>query len=149
MRVYLDNCCFNRPFDDQTRIRVKLEAEAVLHIQGQILAGEIELAWSYVIDYENQFNPFPERRNSIQSWKHYAVLKVSETNDILKLAETIGAKGAETFDALHVASAIEAACSHFLTTDDLLLRKLSEFDKIKIVNPIQYLSILERQNENR
>lgn len=28
MRVYLDNCCFNRPFDDQRQVRVRLGAEA-------------------------------------------------------------------------------------------------------------------------
>jgi hypothetical protein len=29
MRLYLDCCCFNRPFDDLSQIRVRLEAEAV------------------------------------------------------------------------------------------------------------------------
>ena len=24
MRVYLDNCCYNRPFDDQAQLRVRL-----------------------------------------------------------------------------------------------------------------------------
>jgi hypothetical protein len=27
MRLYLDNCCFNRPFDDQNQLKIKLEAE--------------------------------------------------------------------------------------------------------------------------
>lgn len=30
MRVYLDNCMFNRPFDDQGHIRIRLETEAKL-----------------------------------------------------------------------------------------------------------------------
>jgi hypothetical protein len=30
VRVYLDNCCFNRPFDDQRQTRVRLEAEVKL-----------------------------------------------------------------------------------------------------------------------
>lgn len=30
MRVYLDNCSFNRPFDDQTQIKISLETEAKL-----------------------------------------------------------------------------------------------------------------------
>ena len=25
MRVYLDNCCYNRPFDDQSQVKVRLE----------------------------------------------------------------------------------------------------------------------------
>ena len=37
MRVYLDNCMFNRPFDDQGQIRIRLESEAKLYIQDQII----------------------------------------------------------------------------------------------------------------
>ena len=28
MRIYLDNCCFNRPFDDQKQLRIELETKA-------------------------------------------------------------------------------------------------------------------------
>jgi len=28
-RLYLDVCCLNRPFDDQSQDRIRLEAEAV------------------------------------------------------------------------------------------------------------------------
>jgi hypothetical protein len=37
-RIYLDNCCFNRPYDDQTILRNYLEAEAKTYIQLQIEA---------------------------------------------------------------------------------------------------------------
>ena len=30
--IYLDNCCFNRPYDDQEQITVRLESEAKLEI---------------------------------------------------------------------------------------------------------------------
>ena len=30
MRVYLDNCCYNRPFDDQNQLKVRLETIAKL-----------------------------------------------------------------------------------------------------------------------
>ena len=32
MIIYLDNCCYNRPFDDQTQERIHLESEAILTI---------------------------------------------------------------------------------------------------------------------
>lgn len=63
MRVYLDNCCFNRPFDDQKQIRIRLETEAKLEIQQKILQNKIELAWSYILDFENEMNPFLLWRN--------------------------------------------------------------------------------------
>ena len=36
MRIYLDNCCFNRPYDNQAQIRISLEAQAKLYIQNLI-----------------------------------------------------------------------------------------------------------------
>lgn len=69
MRVYLDNCCLNRPFDSQTGIRIKLETDAKLFIQSMVQAGTIELAWSYILDFENDANPFEERRIAIEKWK--------------------------------------------------------------------------------
>lgn len=44
MRVYLDNCCYNRPFDSQTQLRVRLETEAKLAIQALMRAGALEYA---------------------------------------------------------------------------------------------------------
>lgn len=32
MKVYLDNCCFNRPYDDQKQIIIRMETLAKLHI---------------------------------------------------------------------------------------------------------------------
>jgi len=58
MRIYFDNCCFNRPFDDQKQLRIRLEAEAKLGIQKMILEGSVQLAWSYILDFENEMNPF-------------------------------------------------------------------------------------------
>jgi len=42
MKVYLDNCCFNRPFDDQASMIVSMETEAKLHVQDLIRQGEFQ-----------------------------------------------------------------------------------------------------------
>lgn len=39
MKVYLDNCCYNRPFDDQTQERIHLESEAILMILQHAQSG--------------------------------------------------------------------------------------------------------------
>ena len=44
MRVYLDNCCYNRPFDDQDQLKVRLETEAKLRIQFLMRTGVLEYA---------------------------------------------------------------------------------------------------------
>lgn len=56
MRIYLDNCCYNRPYDDQSQIRISLETQAKLYIQDMIKRGQLELVTSYVLEFENSNN---------------------------------------------------------------------------------------------
>ncbi len=52
MRIYLDVCCLNRLFDDQTQERIRLGSEAVLLILERCQSGEWELIGSEAMDYE-------------------------------------------------------------------------------------------------
>lgn len=58
MKIYLDNCCYNRPYDDQLQMRIHLDTEAKLHIQDMVKNNELELVTSYMLDYENAKNRF-------------------------------------------------------------------------------------------
>ena len=139
MRVYLDNCCLNRPFDGQDQTRITMETEAKLDIQGQIIAGKLELAWSYILDYENHANPFEERRAAIHEWRGRAVIDVVENASVLAKAAQLVAAGLASKDALHVACAEFAKCDVFLTTDDELLKKASKITGIRVVNPTSFV----------
>jgi len=89
MRIYLDNCCFNRPYDDQSQPRIRLETEAKLEIQERIRIGEVELVWSYIIDLENAANPFAERSEGIRRWRGKASMMITESNELIGLAEKV------------------------------------------------------------
>ncbi len=143
MRIYLDNCAFNRPFDDQRPVRIRLESEAKLHIQEKIRNGSLNLVWSYILSFENKQNPFDERRNAIQKWKSFAELDIVENQELTSKAENLTAIGLKAKDALHVTCAIEGKAEYFLTTDDSILEKLSEFNEIKAMNPLDFIKILE------
>ena len=139
-RIYLDNCCFNRPYDDQTYLPVHLEAQAKLFVQQAVLQGTFELTWSYILDYENSVNPYQNRKQAIEKWKDIAVLDIDEALTVVDCANGIMLKGVKKKDALHIACAIEAKCDYFLTTDKKLLR--TEFDEISVINPIDFIRIL-------
>jgi predicted nucleic acid-binding protein len=143
MRIYLDNCCFNRPFDSQIHVRIRLETEAKLRIQERVVAGEIELAWSYILDYENAANPFEERRAAIGSWRVRSVVDIVETLSLLENAKSLVALGVRSKDALHVACAVEAGCEYFVTTDDALLKKLARYTRISAVDPTAFVRSTE------
>jgi hypothetical protein len=36
LKIYMDNCCFNRPYDDQRNLINRMETEAKLFVQGLI-----------------------------------------------------------------------------------------------------------------
>ncbi len=139
MRVYLDNCCFNRPFDDQSQAKIRLEAEAKLEIQRRIKDRKIELAWSYVLDYESQANPFEERRDAVAGWKTVAVVDIEETDAIIQKAHEIAGRGLRAKDALHVACAMAGGCDFFLTTDDVVVKRMRGFATIAVINPTQFI----------
>jgi predicted nucleic acid-binding protein len=139
MRVYLDNCCFNRPFDDQKQLRIRLEAEAKLGVQETIMEGRIELAWSYILDFENAMNPFEQRKLVIFQWRTHAAVHIHETQGIREKAENLVQQGLKSKDALHVACAIALEYDYFLTTDDHLIKKSTGLKEIKVVDPITFV----------
>ena len=144
MRVYLDNCMFNRPFDNQSQIRIRLETEAKLYIQDQIKNNILELVWSYILDFENSKNPHSERRRAISKWRNLAIIDVIETPNVLANAKKLLSFGIKTKDALHVASAVEGKADYFLTTDDKLLSGIKRSNIIRALGPIDYIKVLEK-----
>ena len=136
MRVYLDNCCYNRPFDQQTQLRIQLETITKLAVQLLMATGVVQYVWSKALDYEISFNPFPKRKTSILWWKDGAAEYVEMTPALMQRGGEIETLGVKPKDALHLASAENAGCDWFLTTDKRLLKKVSVLGKMKIVNPI-------------
>jgi predicted nucleic acid-binding protein len=68
---------------------------------------------------------------------------IDESNaEIIKtIARPVVETGIKDKDALHVACAIFSSCDYVLTTDDRLLKYVSE--QIKIINPLQFVSEME------
>ena len=139
MKIYLDNCCFNRPFDDQSQIRIRLESEAKLKIQEEIRSGKFQLVWSYILDYENNQNPYQERKVRIKKWKEYAISDIEETYELIETASLLNQKGIQKIDSLHLACAILSKCEYFLTTDNEIFRRAKQIDDINIDDPIGFI----------
>jgi len=143
MKVYLDNCMFNRPFDNQANLRIRLETEAKLHIQERIKLGDLKLIWSYILDFENSQNPFAERKQTISKWRKLSTYDIEETPELLINAGFFVAAGIKAKDALHVACAIEGHADYFLSTDDKLLKRLATLNRIIAMNPTDFIKVLE------
>lgn len=144
IRVYLDNCTFNRPFDNQGQIRIRLEAEAKFFIQHLIKSGGVELIWSYVLDFENSQNPFHERRAYISSWRTLSRNLVEESSGLLEDANMFKSIGLKSKDALHIASAKAGNADYFITTDDQILKNSEKIETVTILDPISFVKIFDK-----
>jgi hypothetical protein len=139
MKIYPDNCCFNRPFDDQSQIRIRIETEAKLNIQENIRSGKFQLVWSYILDYENNKNPYSDRKAQIVRWKKYAIADIEENSQLIEQANFLNQFGFQKIDSLHIACAIATLCDYYLTTDDKILNKSKKIATIKITDPIGFI----------
>jgi len=136
-KVYLDNCCFNRPYDDQIQPLIRLETEAKLLIQRGIIDGKIDLVWSFILHYENNDNPYIDRKHQILLWETQAKDIIVFENSILSKANHLMSLNIKEKDALHLSCAVQANADFFITTDKKLLNK--NVDEIAIINPIEFL----------
>jgi hypothetical protein len=141
LRLYLDNCCFNRPFDDQNQLKIKLETEAKLFIQQGIVAGEFDLVWSYILEFENNQNRFDDKRSAIQDWKSLAKIHCAENNEILEFAEGLRALNIRTKDAIHIACSVYSKSDYLITVDKQLYNL--RLNEINIINPLTFINKME------
>jgi len=118
MRVYLDVCCLNRPFDDQTQERIRLETEAVLLILERCQAGTWRLLGSAAVDYEISRIPDVERRRKAFHLASIAHVKEVVSEAVQARAEELERLGFKALDVLHIACAEAAGADVLLTTDD-------------------------------
>ena len=140
--VYLDNCCYNRPYDDQSQLKVHLEAMAKMHVQKLITDKQISLVYSFISEFENNNNPHILRKISISNFFRNATVFVDSTHldEVTAIAAEIAATGIKKMDSYQVACAIVGKADYFLTTDKRLLKYST--DKIKIINPIDFIDFV-------
>ena len=145
MRLYLDNCCYNRPYDSQESFKITMETRAKLYVQNEVKAGKYELIGSYMLEYENSQNPDQMKRIAIKSFQDkycsYYV-PVERREELQAKIHEIMSYNIAYKDASHLACAIYANCEYLLTTDIRLQRRYKG-NEIKILNPLEFTNLTE------
>ena len=142
MRIYLDVCCLNRPFDDHTQDRVRLESEAVLTILSHGQAKNWDLLNSEVIDVEVSKIPDDDKRLKVSILSSMLQQNIVINEDIERRAIEIERLGFKPFDALHIACAEAGKTDVLLTTDDEFLKKAIQNKAalgVRVENPVKWL----------
>lgn len=141
-KIYLDVCCLNRPFDDWSQPRVRLEAEAILAIIGRIQADDWLMISSTALVSEIAQTPEPTKRQQVMDLLAVAKIELKVTPEHIERAANLQTLGFKPFDALHIACAEAANADVLITTDDRLLRKATTYTDqlhVQVQNPLHWM----------
>ena len=139
MKIYMDVCCLNRPFDDQTLARIRIESDAILAILSKCTSGEWQLLSSEVLDIEIENTQDEWKKSKVYELYKLGKEKIMLNDKIIKRAFEIQNFGIKSFDSLHVASSEYSKADIFLTTDKNLLNAAARL-KLEIItaNPLNW-----------
>ncbi len=87
MNIYFDNCCIQRPFDDKSQIRIRIEAEAVISIIELIEENKIELVTSAIVEMESNKTPDQERVKFGSKILSLSAKRINLSDKIIKRAK--------------------------------------------------------------
>lgn len=142
MRVYLDACCFNRPFDDPGIDRNHLEAEAVVAILSHVQQRQWFLIGSSALRQELSAGRNTERREAVLGMLATQCESIEVGQVEYDRSKELAKLGFRRMDALHIACAEAARCDALLTTDDQFARKAAKYAtllRVEVRNPVDWL----------
>jgi len=142
LKIYLDMCVYNRPFDYQGQQRIALETSAFIYILEKIEQGQYLLTISEALIYENSKNPDIERKTRITAYFQLAkeLVDIDETG--IERSKFLKSLGFSDIDALHIAMAEKANVSYFVTCDDDIVKlyiRNKEAINIEIISLIEFI----------
>jgi len=116
MKIYLDNCCIQRPLDDRTQLRIAVEGEIILNILSLIEAGQISLLSSEISLYEAEkiSNTF-RREFTLKVLSERSGLFTQLNDAIEERSRLFTDFGIKPIDALHLAAAEMLKADFFCT----------------------------------
>lgn len=140
MKIYLDNCCYNRPFDDQTQERIHLESEVILIILQRGQSGIYKIMGSDILKIEIERMHDMTKQQRVKELYQISTMHIPYTKEIKTRAKEIMKQSRiQTFDSLHIASAEAGEVDVMLTTDDKLEKIAEKLDlKVKVMNPLRF-----------
>jgi predicted nucleic acid-binding protein len=152
MKFYLDCCCYNRPYDDQTQEKIHMEGEAVLAIISKSKQINDEIIGSLALDLEiEQINDI-EKKEKVKYFYDQAITeKIKYSTDILKRVQELSEQASiRTIDMFHLAFAENANADVLLTTDTKFEKSASKLIlKLKVINPLRYfMEVIQNGRDN-
>jgi hypothetical protein len=145
MLIYMDCCCLNRPEDDQTQDKIRIESYVIKGILLGCFYGQWKLIGSDIVEYEIMKTSDLDRK--IKALTLYSIRreKIYLNKDIKARALEIQKYGLKPLDSLHFASAEYRNVDVLLTVDrDFIVRSSRTGSNLRVANPISwYMEVIK------
>jgi hypothetical protein len=145
--VYMDCCCLNRPADDQTQDKIRIETDAIIGILFKCFYGSWRLIGSDIVEYEIKKTPDLNKQN--KALNLYSVKKenIELNNTIETRALEIQKYGLKPLDSLHFASAEYRNVDILLTADKDFVKYAKRINTtLRVENPINwFMEVMENE----
>ncbi len=141
MKIYLDNCCYNRIFDDRSNSQIYFERNSVMLILELIEKASVELVGSEMLIKEmNEVND-SYKKSLLQMMYGLCSEEIRVNSAILDRAEEIRhSSNIKYKDSIHLACAETAKADALLTTDKKFINNANRIRiGTRIMNPNQWL----------
>jgi len=139
MLIYMDCCCLNRPSDDQTNDKIRIETDVIIAILIKCFYGSWQLIGSDIIEYEIMKTPDLYKRNKALDLYNIKKRNISINDIIIKRAGEIQKHRIKPIDSLHFASAEYGNANVLLTVDKDFIHNASHIkSSLTVINPINW-----------
>jgi len=135
----MDCCCLNRPNDDQTQDKIRVESDAIIAILSRCLYGSWTLLGSDIIEYEIMKTPDPNKRNRALDLYKVKGDSIVTNETIMERAKEIQKHGIKPMDSLHFASAEYGNANVLLTVDKEFVATARKINtSLTVANPVNW-----------
>ncbi len=117
-------------------------------MQSLVKEKHLELASSFILDYENSCNPYMDRKTAVKNFLDANVsdyISSDKSEEVIAKAEKVMATGVKMKDSCHIVCAEMMKCDYLLSTDKRMLKYKS--DSVRLMNPIEFVDMLNGGNE--
>lgn len=141
LKLYLDNCCYSRPFDDLTQEKNNLEAQAIKVIINKYCNNEFKVYTSDALAFEmKNIKDIIKKAKVLEVYNKLNLTNIEFSDKIIRRAYEIRKYNIKNMDSLHIAYAESSEIDYFITTDRLLINASNRADlKVKVINPINFI----------
>lgn len=148
MKIYIDTCCYGRPYDDMTIPNNKAQAEAVFSVVEMCkIAGITIYGSTATVDEINDIDDKKrETRELVQAFHDDTITDfLPATADIVLRARDFMTQGMGEYDSYHLSFAEAAGVVFLLTTDRKFIRRAARFGSaVNVIDPINFIQEVQK-----